>query len=330
MKVANKADKLKFPFSIRQTLMFWNLFNLPGDAEKPDGARSEIWNRGRYLSDALAHCGECHTPRNLMMGMRQNAYLQGALLEGIVAPDITKAGLTQMGFDPLVLSAFMKSGISNNGAMANQMFEVVHFSTQYMSRDDLDALSAYLFDLDKIPDSATPPGQPKPIALASDVAASARTTYLAVCAGCHGSEGQGVPHVVVPLSTNISLRLTSARNLIRAVLDGIPAQHFPGLERMQSMPGFKAQLTDQQVVDLVNWLRASWGGREPQATLDEVHQIRQGPRAYLSRRHRFGCRTGWKGPARCDRVCAGNQHAGRAFCHNRRRINSLGQNHSRG
>jgi mono/diheme cytochrome c family protein len=42
------------------------------------------------------------------------------------------------------------------------------------------------------------------------------------------------------------------------------------------MPSFEAQLTDQQVVDLVNWLRASWGGREPQVTLDEVRQIRQG------------------------------------------------------
>jgi hypothetical protein len=72
--------------------------------------------------------------------------LQGALLDGIVAPDITKAGLTQMGFDPLVLSAFMKSGISDQGAMANQMFEVVHFSTQYMSHGDLNALSAYLFE----------------------------------------------------------------------------------------------------------------------------------------------------------------------------------------
>jgi mono/diheme cytochrome c family protein len=123
-----------------------HFFNLPGDSVKPDAARSETWNRGRYLTDALAHCGECHTPCNLMMGMRQDAYLQGALLDGIVAPDITKAGLTQMGFDPLVLSAFMKSGISNQGAMANQMFEVVHFSTQYMSHDDLNAPSAYLFE----------------------------------------------------------------------------------------------------------------------------------------------------------------------------------------
>lgn len=57
-------------------------------------------------------------------------------------------------------------------------------------------------------------------------------------AGCHGVEGQGIPHVVVPLATNSSLKLTSPRNLIRAILQGIPAQRFPGLERMQPVPGF--------------------------------------------------------------------------------------------
>jgi mono/diheme cytochrome c family protein len=45
---------------------------------------------------------------------------------------------------------------------------------------------------------------------------------------------------------------------------------------MQPMPSFKEQLTDQQVVDLVNWLRATWGGRESHVTLDEVHQVHQG------------------------------------------------------
>lgn len=276
MKVANKPERVKFPFNIRQSLTFWNLVNLPRASQGSDSARSETWNRGRYLTDALAHCGECHTPRNRMMGMRQEAYLQGALLGGAIAPDITKAGLTQMGFDPLVLPAFMKSGISNQGAMTNQMFEVVHFSTQYMREDDLAAVSAYLFDLDKVPHSVTQNLPPKAVELASDVAVSAKATYLSVCAGCHGFDGKGIPHAVVPLATNASIRLASARNLIRVILHGIPAQRFPGLERMQPMPGFGTQLTDAQLVDLVNWLRASWGGWEPQVTLDEVRSIRRG------------------------------------------------------
>jgi len=208
------------------------------------------------------------------MGMKESAYLQGSELEGIVAPDITKAGLTRMGFDPLVFANFMKSGISAQGAMTNQMFEVVHFSTQYLSSDDLAAMSAYLFDLDTLPERATPPAPPQPVAVAAGTAASARATYLAVCASCHGVEGQGIPHVVVPLATNASLRLADARNLNRVILSGIPAQRFPGLERMQPMPGFAAQLSDQEVADLSNWLRANWGGQKPTVTVEEIRRLR--------------------------------------------------------
>lgn len=274
MKVANRANHMPFPLNIRQGLTFWNLVNLSSDTKTEVAGRSALWNRGRYLTDALAHCGECHTPRNLAMGMKESAYLQGSELEGVIAPDITKAGLTRMGFDPLVFTGFMKSGISAQGAMTNQMFEVVHFSTQYFTADDLAAMSAYLFDLDKLPESATPPAPPKPVAVSAEVAASARASYIAVCASCHGGDGQGIPHVVVPLATNASLRLADARNLNKVILTGIPAQRFPGLERMQPMPGFAGQLSDQQVADLSNWLRANWGGQQPSVTADEVKRLR--------------------------------------------------------
>lgn len=276
MKVANKTNALTFPFNIRQTLTFWNLVNLPSNASTEDPVRSASWNRGRYLTDALAHCGECHTPRNVLQGMKQSAYLEGSVIEGVHAPDITKDGLSRMGLDPHVLAAFMKSGISAQGAMTGQMFEVVHFSTQYMTPDDLDALSAYLFDLDEMPKIPAPPTAPKPAAVAPELTASAKPTYLELCSGCHGVEGQGIPHVIVPLSTNASLRLTSPRNLVRTILEGIPGHRFPGLERMQPMPGFEQKLDDRQLVDLVNWLRATWGEQDAKMTLDDVHQIRLG------------------------------------------------------
>jgi mono/diheme cytochrome c family protein len=276
MKVANRKNELAFPFNIRQSLTFWNLVNLPGEKPANDPARSEVWNRGHYLADALAHCGECHTPRNLMQGMEQSKYLQGTLIEGINAPDITKDGLARMGFDVPLLASFMKSGISAQGAMTNQMFDVVHFSTQYMTDDDMKALSAYLFGLDAVPDQQATPTAPKPVEVAPELAASARGTYVNLCSGCHGVEGQGIPHVVVPLATNASLRINDARNFVHTVLHGISAQRFPGLERMQPMPSFKDKLTDQQMADLANWARATWGGQQPDVKPDDVAKIRKG------------------------------------------------------
>lgn len=275
MKVENQKNALTFPFNIRQSLTFWNLLNLRGEVQAAGPVRSAAWNRGHYLVDALAHCGECHTPRNLLQGMQEDKYLQGAALEGVIAPDITREGLTRMGFDAPLLAGFMKSGISAQGAMTNQMFEVVHFSTQYMTDSDLNALSAYLFDLDSVPDKSVPPPAPKPVEVASPLAASASATYLNLCSACHGVEGQGIPHVVVPLATNASLRLNSAQNLVGTILHGIPAQKFPGLERMEPMPSFKDKLTDQQVADLANWMRAVWGGQEPTFKPEGVLSLRR-------------------------------------------------------
>lgn len=274
MRVANRENSLSFPFGVRRLMTFWNLLNLRRTVQSEEVERSADWNRGRYLTDALAHCGECHTPRNALMAMERGAYLKGATLEGVVAPDVTKEGLVQMGFDPALFADFMKSGISAQGAMTNQMFEVVHLSTQYMSDADLRAMSAYLFDLDKLPDQAGSAAAPTPVAVPDAVAASGRATYLGLCSGCHGTEGQGIPHVVVPLSTNASLRLTSAHNLNRTILHGIPALRFPGLERLQPMPAFGALLTDQQIADLSNWLRANWGGQKPDVGVADVQALR--------------------------------------------------------
>jgi mono/diheme cytochrome c family protein len=106
------------------------------------------------------------------------------------------------------------------------------------------------------------------------VAAAGRGTYLNLCAGCHGADGQGIPHVAVPLSTNASLRLASPRNFVRAVLHGIPAQRFPGLERMEAMPAFTELLDDKALADLTNWMRARWGGRQPIVTDEEIAKLR--------------------------------------------------------
>jgi hypothetical protein len=65
-----------------------------------------------------------------------------------------------------------KSGISNQGAMANRMLH-----------DDLNIKAAYLFDVEKIPDSRTPPAPPKLVAIASDVVRDRSFVRMPVCSG---------------------------------------------------------------------------------------------------------------------------------------------------
>jgi mono/diheme cytochrome c family protein len=78
----------------------------------------------------------------------------------------------------------------------------------------------------------------------------------------------------VPMRTNSSLRIPSARGFLTSVMHGIVEQDFPGLERMQAMPGFVAHLSDREIADLATWARASWGGQGIEVTTADVAQLR--------------------------------------------------------
>lgn len=269
---SNDSNDVHFPGNFRAFVGAWNLVALRAP-EQPDASKSAVWNRGRYLTNALGHCGECHTPRNFMMAMQRDEYLQGGIMEGVEAPDITRETLALVGFEPEGLARFMRFGVSPLGSMTGPMFEVVHFSTQYLDDADLAALAIYLL--------GEPPPPVKPVVpanVSAKIGESGQRTWFALCAGCHGVEGQGVPHVSVPMRTNSSLRIPSARGFLTAIMDGIAQQDFPGLERMQAMPGFAAHLSDQEIAELATWTRAIWGGQGIEVTAAEVAKLRRAKR----------------------------------------------------
>lgn len=268
MAVPDRDDSLPFPY-VRQFMTFWNFLNLPGAVPEPEAQKSAEWNRGRYLVDALGHCGECHTPRDITMGMMPSRYLQGAVIEGVDAPDITPDGLARLGFAPERLGQFMRTGMGPEGVMAFAMYDVVHHSTQYLTDEDAAAMAAYLA------------GEPAPAvpavaaaALSPETAANGRRLYVAVCAGCHGLDGEGTPTMAPAMTTNAELRLPRPTNLLTVLADGIPWRDFPH-GRLQDMPGFTDLLTDTEIADLSNYLRATWGGRAPDVAAADVAALRR-------------------------------------------------------
>ena len=62
-------NRVAFPFNQRYGLRLWNALFLPSATFQANPTRDAAWNRGAYLADALGHCGECHTPRNALMGL---------------------------------------------------------------------------------------------------------------------------------------------------------------------------------------------------------------------------------------------------------------------
>jgi mono/diheme cytochrome c family protein len=73
----SQPHELAFPFSIRRTVGLWNILNLHDDFTI-SGDLSEEQSRGRYLAEALAHCAECHTPRDALGGLDRSAWMAGA------------------------------------------------------------------------------------------------------------------------------------------------------------------------------------------------------------------------------------------------------------
>jgi mono/diheme cytochrome c family protein len=90
----SQPHDLGFPFSLRQTIGVWKLLYLNGDWALP-GSMTPTAERGRYIAEAMAHCGECHTPRTMLGGMDTARWLGGAPNpsgEGRI-PNITPAKL---------------------------------------------------------------------------------------------------------------------------------------------------------------------------------------------------------------------------------------------
>ena len=263
--------KLSFPFNVRTGLSGWNMLYGKSVQLQPTEGKSPAWQRGQYMVEVMGHCGECHTPRNPIGALQQDKRLTGGLLNGYLAPSLLAQDLADRGWTQPDLTTFLKHGISAQGSMFNEMFPVVHLSTQHLEDADLAAMATYLLG-DQPP--AAKVIKEVPLEQLTDSAKRGRQQYLNVCAGCHGVDGEGKPHIAVAMQGNTVLRQDDSRNLVKAIVDGIREQQFTGFERMQPMPGFADKLDDQQLTDMVNYLRQAWGGLPGDLSVQQLAELK--------------------------------------------------------
>jgi mono/diheme cytochrome c family protein len=151
---ANQPHELKFPFGWRFLLWGWKwLFFSPG-RWTPDPTKPAPVNRGAYLTLALGHCGECHTPRNFLGGLQKDRILAGGRLgDGDKTPNLTPTRLKT--WDDKELKDFLVTGITSEGdVVAEAMGEVVTNTLSKLTPQDLDAMVAYLRSLPALPDAS--------------------------------------------------------------------------------------------------------------------------------------------------------------------------------
>ena len=149
----SRPHDVGFPYNLRFTVTVWKwLFFTPG-AFTPDPKATAIVNRGAYLTTALGHCGECHTPRNFIGGTRKDRFLAGGKgPEGKDIPNLTPTRLKKQWGDK-DLADFLSTGLTPDGDVpAEAMGEVIRNTTGQLTAADLAAMIAYLRSLPAIAD----------------------------------------------------------------------------------------------------------------------------------------------------------------------------------
>jgi mono/diheme cytochrome c family protein len=241
-------NTLRFPFNVRTSLLAWReAFFKPGDFV-PDPKQSETVNRGAYLVNGLAHCGECHNARPVAGTSRWRESLAGGIVQNWYAPNISsdvRSGIGAWSNKDLV--AFLKTGMApGKGIAVGPMAEAIH-SLSHLTDADLNAIAAYL--------KTTPAeSSAKPVPATPQAFERGAQTYLNYCASCHGVHGEGQGKAIPALKANAVVLTQGPQNAISVVLGGLEAR-----DTYAPMLAIGASMSDDEVADVVNYVRQSWG-----------------------------------------------------------------------
>ena len=150
----NSINKLSLPIGRKIPMMFWKKFVWSAKQFQENSLRTKTWNRGAYLVQAIAHCSECHTPRNFLGGLNYKMLLAGSIEgpEGELAPNITPDLKTGIGsWSKVDISYFLKTGIKPDGDYTEGlMSELIDLGYQYLLDTDLKAIAEYISTLPPI------------------------------------------------------------------------------------------------------------------------------------------------------------------------------------
>jgi mono/diheme cytochrome c family protein len=288
---ANRPEDIPWPLSMRWPLTYWRWLFAPAvQSTQAMTSDDPAVDRGAYLVESLGHCGACHTPRGpaleekVLTNGQGSAYLSGGFVDSYVASDLRGDSMTGLGRwseDDIV--AFLKTGRNHATAAFGGMSQVIEDSTQYMTDADLHAIARYLKSLPATQQTQFTYDATQAKALAAgNVSATGAIDYLNNCAACHLSSGKGYVLTFPALAGNPVVNAANPSSLINIILYGgtelatrLAPTHF-------TMPPFGDRLSDQEIADVVTFIRSSWGNNAPPVAATDVAKIRAVPHAPIS------------------------------------------------
>ncbi len=273
----NIPSDIPWPLNLRWPIALWNGVFAPSEpyAAKPE--QDALWNRGAYIVQGPGHCGSCHTPRGLAFNEKAldesgKPYLAGALLDGWYAPSLRQDPNTGLGrWTEAQIVQFLKTGRNQHAVVYGSMTEAFNNSTQFMADEDLAAIARYLKSL---PGDPQRDGTPWQYQTASANSGPGAHTYATRCASCHGLDGKGQPEWMPPLAGATSALAKESASAINITLNGSQRVVVAGVPDAYRMPAFREQLSDQEIAEVLSYVRSTWGNAGGAVDAQAVGKLR--------------------------------------------------------
>jgi len=278
VRATTPANTLVFPFNQRWLMTFWSALFNPDARFKPDSSKSPEWNRGAYLVEALAHCGECHTPRNFVFGLNNRQKFAGALTAGWRAFNISGDKVTGLGaWHDDELTAYLSTGhAAGHGTASGPMGEAVDYSFSHITPEDIRAIVTYLRSVPAVrsTDLPTTMALSAPASHKDGGTADARgkRVFEGACVSCHGWAGESPVSHFATLTGARAVNDPGGINVAQIVISGTRRRTPDGV---LSMPAFGNAYTDDEIAAVANYVTARFGSRGSKLTAQDVVELRK-------------------------------------------------------
>ena len=273
------ANSLRFPFNQRWLMAIWAAFYSPDQRFRPHEGRSADWNRGAYLAEALAHCGDCHTPRNLAQALNNRRKFAGAVTAGWRAYNITADPVSGIGgWSDTELAEYLHSGhAAGRGPASGPMAEEIDVSTSTLTAADLQALVTYLRSIPAVrtrdlPASKTAPVADSPGPIQTGLDPRGKQIFAGACVSCHSWSGVSLLTNYATLTGDRAVNDPSAINVAQIVLSG-ELRHTA--EGVVLMPSFGDAYSDTEIAAVANYVTARFGAVPSHLTAKDVAGLRE-------------------------------------------------------
>jgi mono/diheme cytochrome c family protein len=272
-------NALSFPFNQRWLMSIWSaMFNADKRFE-PVVERGADWNRGAYLVEAMGHCGECHTPRNLFFALNNREKFTGAVQAGWRAYNITPDHASGVGaWSAADLAHYLSLGHADGrGTAAGPMGEAIDESLSHLAPGDIAAMVTYLRSVPSAASSDLPEPKmsPAPALQASSGTepedARGKQVYEGACAGCHGWTGISPVIPFATLTGTRSINDPTGNNVAQVIIAG--AQRHYAIDP-DNMPAFGSTYSDSEIASVANYVTARYGAKGSNLTAEGVAKLR--------------------------------------------------------